>query len=166
MALTGVFAALLCVISPFAIPIGPVSITLATFGVYLSGAVLGPKNGAAAVAIYLLLGFVGLPVFSGFSGGFQRLFGPTGGYLVGYIFAALVTGLFVEKISKPWSSAAGMLLGTAILYAFGTAWFCLISKTALLPALMACVVPFLPGDALKIVCAAVLGDRLRRFVNR
>ena len=95
-----IFSALLCVISPFAIPIGSVSITLATFGVYLSGAVLGCKKGGAAVAVYLMLGFIGLPVFSGFMGGVQRLIGPTGGYLVGYIPCAMITGFFSRKFKR------------------------------------------------------------------
>ena len=121
MAEVAVFSALLCVISPFAIPIGPVSITLATFGVYLSGAELGCKKGGAAVAVYLMLGFIGLPVFSGFMGGVQRLIGPTGGYLVGYIPCAMITGFFSRKFKRLWASAAGMALGTVVLYALGTA---------------------------------------------
>lgn len=163
MALIGVFAALMCVISPFAVPIGPVSITLATFGVYLSGAVLGSKRGGAAVAVYLMLGFVGLPVFSGFAGGIHRLFSPTGGYLVGYIPCAFIAGIFAEKFRKPWADVAGMAAGTAVLYVLGTAWFCLVSHTAVIPALMSCVFPFLPGDALKIICAAALCARLRKI---
>lgn len=166
MAEVAVFSALLCVISPFAIPIGPVSITLATFGVYLSGAELGCKKGGAAVAVYLMLGFIGLPVFSGFMGGVQRLIGPTGGYLVGYIPCAMITGFFSRKFKRLWASAAGMALGTVVLYALGTAWFCLMSGTSLLPALSACVFPFLPGDAAKIACAALLGDRLRKLAER
>ena len=166
MALIGIFAAFMCLISPFSIPIGPVGITLATFAVYLSGASLGWKRGGAAVAIYLLLGFIGLPVFSGFMGGVQRLLGPTGGYLVGYIPCAVITGLFAEKTDKKWSAALGMLIGTAALYALGTAWFCIMSSTSLLPALSACVIPFLPGDAVKIICASILGARLKKLADR
>ena len=93
MALTGMMAALLCVAGPLSLPVGPVPLSLATFAVYLAGAVLGWKRGTAAVALYLLIGLCGLPVFSGFSGGFQKLAGVTGGYLVGYLFCALITGL-------------------------------------------------------------------------
>ncbi len=164
LTLTAVFAALLCVISPFTIPIGPVGISLATFGIYLSGAVLGPKKAGIATAIYLLLGMIGLPVFSGFMGGIQRLAGPTGGYLVGYIPMAAITGFFAERSKKFALLPIGMALGTALLYALGTAWFCMMSGTEIIPALTVCVIPFLPGDALKIACASVLGSRLKKLV--
>ena len=163
--LTAVFAALLCVISPFAVPIGPISVTLATFAVYLSGAVLGAKRGGAAVGVYLLLGFVGLPVFSGFAGGFQQLFGATGGYLVGYIPCAFLSGAFADKIGKPWAYPVGMIAGTVVLYALGTAWFCALTGSALLHALTLCVLPFLSGDAIKIACASVLGSKLRKVLS-
>lgn len=163
--LTAVFAALLCVISPFSVPIGPVGITLATFGIYLSGAVLGRKKAGAAVAVYLLLGLIGLPVFSGFMGGVQRLAGPTGGYLVGYIPCAIITGIFSDRTKKVWVLALGMILGTAALYALGTAWFCIMSGSGLVAALSACVLPFLFGDSVKIACASVLGRKLRAIVE-
>ena len=166
LAKAGVFAALLCVISPFTIPIGPVGITLATFGVYLAGAVLGWKNGGVAVAAYLMLGLIGLPVFSGFSGGIQRLAGPTGGYLVGYIPCAVITGLFAEKIKKFHAIPIGMILGTVVLYLFGTTWYCIMSGSKILPALSMCVIPFLPGDSVKIACASVLGAKLRELSQK
>ena len=166
LTVTAVFAAILCIISPFSIPIGPVGITVAPFGVYLSGAVLGWKRGGIAVAVYLILGFIGLPVFSGFMGGIQRLAGPTGGYLVGYIPCAVITGLFADRISKKWAAPVGMLLGTATLYAFGTAWFCVMSGTGVLPALGTCVLPFLPGDAVKIACAAGIAGKVRGLESR
>ena len=166
MAIAAVFSALMCIISPFAVPVGPISITLATFGVYLCGAVLGSKKGAAAVAIYLMLGFIGLPVFSGFSGGFQKLFSATGGYLVGYIPCAVITGIFADKFGKPWANAAGMALGTAVLYALGTAWFCALTGSKLIPALASCVLPFLIGDGVKIACAVLLAGKLRAAIER
>lgn len=166
LTLTAVFSALLCIISPFAIPVGPISVTLATFGVYLAGASLGLKRGSAAVAIYLMLGFIGLPVFSGFSGGFQRLFGPTGGYMVGYIPCAAITGAFVSRFKRPWAYPVGMAAGTVALYALGTAWYCVLTGAGLLPSLSLCVFPFLLGDGIKIACASVLGYRLRTFTER
>ena len=166
MALTAVFAAFICIISPWTIPIGPVPISLGTAGVYLCAACLGSKRGSSAVAIYLLLGFAGLPVFTGFAGGIHRLFGPTGGYLVGYIPCAFVAGLLIDRIGKLWTYPLGMVLGTAVLYFFGTAWFCLLSGTAIIPALAACVLPFLPGDAVKIACASVLGSKLRAVADK
>ena len=83
LTLTAVMAALICIAGPLTIAIGPVPLSLATFAVYLAGAVLGPKRGTAAVALYLVIGIVGVPVFSGFTGGFQQLAGVTGGSLIG-----------------------------------------------------------------------------------
>ena len=128
LTLIAVMAALLCVAGPLTVPAGPVPLSLATFAVYLSGAILGWKRGAAAVALYLLIGLAGVPVFSAFSGGFQKLAGVTGGYLVGYLFCALITGLgsadpLYQKKSSALFLVLRMIAGTAVLYAFGTAWF-------------------------------------------
>ena len=88
------FSGILCIVAPFTIPVpmSPVPLSLATFVVYLAGALLGAKQGTAGVLVYLLLGAVGLPVFSGFSGGIGVLFGPTGGYLMGYLLCAAIVG--------------------------------------------------------------------------
>lgn len=166
MTITAIFAAFMCVTAPWTIPVGVVPITLATFSVYLASATLGWKRGSIAVAIYLMLGFVGLPVFSGFSGGIQKLVGATGGYLVGYIPMAVATGLFADRFKKAWAYIVGMVAGTAVLYTFGTAWYCIMSGSELIPAIMACVVPFLAGDAVKIVCATVLAAKLRPIAER
>lgn len=163
MVLVALFAALLCVLAPLAVPAGPVPITLATFVVYLAGGLLGAKGGTAAVALYLLLGLMGLPVFSAYQAGLGVVAGVTGGYLVGYLPCALLTGLFAGR--GRWGDAAGMLLGTAVLYAIGTVWFMLQSKNGLAAALSLCVLPFLPGDAVKIALAALLCPRLRPAVS-
>lgn len=97
---TALFAALLCVTAPFSISIGPIPISLATFTVYVAALVCGWKGGCLAVAAYLVLGAVGLPVFSGFMGGFERLVGPTGGYLIGYIPCAITVGIFSDMAKK------------------------------------------------------------------
>ena len=165
----GVMAALICVAGPLSIQIGPVPISLATFAVYLAGAILGWKKGPLAVAIYLLIGCVGIPVFSGFSGGFSRLAGVTGGYLVGYLPCALITGLGVSDApaQKPvWLLPLCMLAGTAVLYALGTAWFMVQTGNTLGASLGMCVIPFLPGDAAKIVAATLIATPVRRAVYR
>ena len=97
MTLTAVMAALICIAGPLTIAAGPVPLSLATFAFMLAGAVLGKKRGTAAVGLYLLIGIIGVPVFSGFSGGFQKLAGVTGGYLVGYLPCAFLTGLGAER---------------------------------------------------------------------
>ena len=85
LTLTAVMAAIICIAGPLTVAVGPIPLSLATFAIYLAGAVLGPKRGTAAVALYLLIGMIGVPVFSGFTGGFQKLAGVTGWYLIGYL---------------------------------------------------------------------------------
>ena len=163
-------AALICVAGPLSIPAGPVPLSLASFAVYITGAVLGPKKGTIAVALYLVIGTIGVPVFSGFSGGFQKLAGVTGGYLAGYIPCALLTGLGAERAVKPgarrWILPAAMAAGTLVLYGIGTAWFMIQTGNALGAALSLCVVPFLPGDAAKIIGACLLTFPVRKALEK
>ena len=168
MTLVAVMAALICVAGPLTVAIGPIPLSLATFAIYLAGALLGPGRGALAVALYLLIGAVGVPVFSGFSGGFQKLAGVTGGYLVGYLPCAWLTGLGArgETSVARWRLPAVMALGTAALYAIGTTWFMLQTKNPLGAALGMCVLPFLPGDAIKIAAATLLARPIRRAIYR
>ena len=132
-------ATLISVCAWITVPIGPVPFTLQTFGVFCALCTLGGAWGTVSVLVYLGLGLIGLPVFSGFTGGVGKLAGPTGGYLIGFIFAALafwgVTALFG---TGPLPSLLGMALGNFLCYAFGTAWFMLAasSKPSLAAALM------------------------------
>ena len=166
MVLIALFAAILCIAAPFSISAGPIPITLATLAIYLAAVLLDTKKAVAAVAVYLLLGAVGLPVFSGFSGGIHRLIGPTGGYLIGYLPCAFLTAFLIEKVKHFWSYPLGMILGTAVLYGFGTAWYCLQSHTSFSAALPACVFPFLPGDALKIIAACTVGITVKKVMKK
>ena len=100
MTLTAVMAALICIAGPLVIPAGPIPLSLATLAVYLAGAALGKKWGTIAAGLYLLIGIAGVPVFSGFSGGFQKLAGVTGGYLAGYLPCAFLSGLGAELAEK------------------------------------------------------------------
>ena len=170
MTLTAVMTALICIAGPVSLFIGPIPLSLATFAVYMAGAVLGSKRGAAAVAVYLLIGIIGIPVFSGFSGGFQKLAGPTGGYLAGYLPCAFLTGIGTEKADAAgqggWIRPAMMAAGTALLYLMGTVWFMIQSGNGLGASLSLCVLPFLPGDAVKILAATLLTAPVRRAVYR
>lgn len=165
-----VFAALTAVLAPFSIPgPGAVPISLATFAVMLSGLILGPWAGALSQLIYVLLGAVGVPVFSGFSGGLGKLAGPTGGYIIGYLFLAFLCGLIYGRLGRKKQGAAkyavmvaAMLVGTAVLYLFGTLWFMHLMEADLATALSLCVIPFLPGDAIKIAVAALIVPRLEK----
>ncbi len=173
LAVTAVMTAVLCITAPFSIPVGPVPVSLATLIIMLTVYILGWKCGTVSILIYLLLGAVGLPVFSGFSGGFVKLAGPTGGYLVGYVLLALIAGLFFrlghtfpKLIITRLIQAAGMLLGTAALYALGTAWFCIVTDSALAYALSLCVLPFIPGDLIKIIIVLLLGDTIKKRLRQ
>lgn len=169
MVFTALFAALICVAAPFSIQAGPIPISLATFAIYLTGAILGGKRGMVATAVYILIGAVGLPVFSGFRSGFGTLFGPTGGYIIGYIPLVLITGIFAEmnakKINRAVITVIGMILATAALYTFGTVWYMIVSGNDLATALKLCALPFIPGDAIKIVCATALSVPLKAKLN-
>jgi biotin transport system substrate-specific component len=137
-------------------PFSPVPITGQTFAVLLLGALYGSKRGPATVATYLVLGVMGLPVFAGGASGVARLVGPTAGYLVGFLAAAFVVGSLSERgwDRKPWTTAASMVIGSAMIYVIGVLW---LSKFVGWPAVLSTgVLPFLPGDALKIALATLL----------
>ena len=171
MVLTALFAAILCILAPISLPIGPVPMSLASFVIYISVYVLGWKRSAVMCAVYLLIGLVGLPVFSGFEGGVGKLAGPTGGYLIGYIFLAVVCGLFVDlfvadKIQNRVIHFIGMIVGTAVLYVFGTAWFCMSTRMGVVAALSVCVFPFIVGDLVKMLISVSVGPTLRTLVKK
>ena len=161
-------AAICCVLGPFTVPIGPVPVSFVMIGIYLSVYALGMGRGTIAVAVYLLIGLCGLPVFSGFSGGPAKLFGPTGGYLIGYLFLALISGWFIDRFSirKWYLHLIGMVLGMAICYTFGTAWFMILMKMGLAESLTLCVFPFIPFDLIKILLCYGLGSAVRTGLAR
>lgn len=160
-------AAVLCVLGPLSVPVGPVPVAMANFGVSLAAWLLGPRYGALSVAAYLLLGAVGAPVFAGAGAGAAVLFGPTGGYLIGYLAQALIGGWAVERSGgRALWSGLGLAAGVAVSYAFGTAWFILQMGCTLPYALTVCVLPFIPFDAAKVALASVLGSILRRALHR
>jgi len=160
-------AAVICVVGPFTLPIGPVPITLAPLAILLSVYILGTKKGTIALLIYLLIGAVGVPVFSGFTGGIGKLAGPTGGYLVGYIIFALIAGWFIHRFyDKVVIQFLGMVLALAVLYAFGTAWLAYSAGMTFGAALAVGVLPFIVFDLIKIVITIVLGRAVRSRLLR
>ena len=165
---TALFAALIVVFAQLQIPMpGLVPISLATFGVMMCGLLLGWRYGALAVAVYILLGAVGVPVFAGFKGGVSALLGPTGGYIIGYLPYAVLAGLPSPSLQeKFWGRCLLLVLGTAVCYILGTAWFIHATGRTLAESLGLCVVPFLPGDAAKIILSALLAPRLRKAMKR
>ena len=166
MTLIALMAALICIAGPLSISIGPIPITLSNFAVYLAAAVLGSRKGTLATALFLLIGLIGLPVFSGFIGGPQKLIGPTGGYLIGYLPGAWIGGLGVKagqtEPDSKWRLPLCLALATLVIYILGTVWFVLQSGKTLAGALSLCVFPFLPGDAIKIIAVSLLAWPIRK----
>lgn len=161
MVLTALFTALIIAGSYIALPVGPVPVVLATLFILLAGMLLGFRSGLAAVGVYLLLGAVGLPVFSGGKGGFATFMGPTGGYLAGYLLSAGVSGLIVGPTKR--GGQAGLLrrviaalAGTAIIYLPGLPWLKHSLGMEWPQALAAGLTPFILGDALKAISAVIL----------
>ena len=172
MAMTALMTAVLCILGPLSIPIGPVPLSLTLVGVYLCAYTLGSRRGTLAVLVYVLLGAFGLPVFSGFAGGPAKLLGPTGGYIVGFLLTAFICGSFIglsERISGKVMSvvvqAFGMLLGLFACYALGTIWFSFLADVTIVQALSTCVIPFVAFDMIKIALGMALGLTIKKALN-
>ena len=163
MVLIALMTAVTCVLGPLSIPLpfSPVPISLTNFAIFLAIFVLGMKNGTISFIIYLLLGAVGVPVFSSFRGGLQVLAGPTGGYLIGFIFLALIMGFALDHFDrKRVPTIIGMIIGMAVCYAFGTVWLAKLLSLSFKEGLMMGVIPYLAGDVAKIIIAAIVGPKL------
>lgn len=163
MVLIALMTAVTCVLGPLSIPLpfSPVPISLTNFAIFLAIFVLGMKNGTISFIIYLLLGAVGVPVFSSFRGGLQVLAGPTGGYLIGFIFLALIMGFALDHFDRKLvPTIIGMIIGMVVCYAFGTVWLAKLLSLSFKEDLMMGVIPYLPGDAAKIIIAAIVGPKL------
>jgi len=166
MVYASLFAALMAAGAYLAIPIGPVPIVLQNMFVFLAGLILGSRWGAASVAVYLLAGACGLPVFAGGLGGIGRIIGPTGGYLLGYLPTVLVIGLISKRSrEKVRYDVLAMVCGACVLYACGITWLKILTHMTWLKALAVGMYPFLPGDALKIAAAAAIARTLRPVVR-
>ena len=153
----GCCAALIAVCAWLAVPVGEIAITLQTFGIYFALLLLGGGKGTVACVVYLLLGVVGLPVFSGFQGGFGILLGPTGGYLWGFAVLALC----YWALNKPLGNTLSIILGTVACYTCGTLWFAFLYGGSLWVILLKCVVPYLIPDGIKLILALYLHKRIR-----
>ncbi len=156
------FTALIAILAQISIPLpGGVPLTLQTFAVPLAGLILGPKRGTISAVLYVLLGAVGVPVFAGFTGGLSIVLGLTGGFIISFPLMALLAGFAVNKSVKSPLLWLWLLLGAVVNYAVGTIWFMLVSKTGLMEALVACVLPFIVTSIIKILLTGFLGTMLR-----
>lgn len=166
----GLSAALITICAWINIPL-TVPVTLQTLGICLVAGLFGTKRGTLATIIYVILGFIGVPVFAGFKGGIAAVLGSTGGYIVGFIFTALITGIFADKFKgRLVPLLIGMSIGVIACYIFGTAWFALVYAKQGTPESIAtilgwCVIPFIIPDIVKIVIAALLTNKLKKFVK-
>ena len=168
--LTAFFAALTVIFSAISIPIpiSPVPFSLAIVAIFLAGALLPKTQAAVAQIVYLLLGIIGLPVFSKFSGGLGVIAGPTGGYLIAYPIMAFIIALIIEKAGKRNFIVylVSMLCGLAVLYAVGTLWLSVEAHMPFAAALSAGVIPFIIPDVVKAVLASILAVMLYKVVAK
>lgn len=171
--LCAMFAALCCATAPVSIPLpGGVPVTLQTAAVFLTALLLGPLYGFVAVLVYVLLGAVGLPVFAGLSGGIGSLVGLSGGFIMSWPFAAALAGFLYYKfgrnekgLKKYATMIIAMLLGSVIIYTVGLTQFIFLTKMSISASLAACMIPFIPGDVLKMVLVAIIVPTLERALK-
>lgn len=167
LAFIALSVAFLCVLSPISIPLFSIPVSLATFAVFLVSAVCGGVRGGLAVVTYILLGLIGLPVFSGFSAGVGVLFSVSGGYLIGYIPCSLLNGFLIEAFpQKKLVYPLAMLCGLSVCYALGVTWLFFSTNVGFGQALLVGVLPFVTFDCVKIVAASLLSFAVKRALNR
>ena len=160
--------AVLCILAPISLPLPAVSValTLATFVIYLMAYILTPKQALASVSIYLLLGAVGLPVFSGYMAGISRFASPGGGYLIGYLFLAGISSFFIHRFPGTAMQVGGMFTGTIVMYCIGTFWLAYTTGTTFSAALPAGMLIFLPPDMVKILLASYIGRKIQLHIKK
>lgn len=169
LVLAAMFTAITAVAAQLIIPLGftPVPFSMAIVAVFITGALLSPKAALLSQLAYILLGAAGFPVFSGFSGGLQKLAGPTGGYLIAYPVAALIIALVAEKWGHGvFKYAVAMFAGLAVIYTIGTIQLMLLTGSNLAAALAMAVVPFAPLDAVKVILSSLASAALYKALKR
>lgn len=161
--------ATICILAPISIPVPlfPVALTLCTFALYLTAYLLPWKEAVAATGLYLLIGSIGIPVFSGYQAGVGRFAAAGGGYMVGYLFLTGIASYFVHRYpDTTWLQILGMVLGTIVLYTLGTFWMAHVIGQTFLATLPAGALIFLPMDAVKIGISCCIGQKVSRYVYR
>lgn len=169
LVLTAFMSAFMCILSPLSIslPLTPVPISLGLFAVLICSYLLEPFSAFFCILIYIALGSLGLPVFSGFNGGISRLIGPTGGFLIGFLFTVLISSFFIHKFKANYFiQFTAMILSIIPCYIFGSLWFSFQQRVALGMAVKTCVLPFILIDFIKVIMALISGNLLIKYLNK
>ena len=167
---TALMAAVLCILGPIVVPIGVVPMSFANMAIYLTIILLDKKKAVISTVLYLLIGLVGIPVFAGFGAGAGKLFGPTGGYLMGYLVLSFVGGNLLEKgraqgNKRIFAQFLALSTGTIGLYFVGTLWLMYQSKLTLMTVLSIGVFPFIAFDVVKIILAISIGNSIKKRIK-
>jgi len=165
---TALMAVLIAVCAWISIPI-EIPFTLQTFGVFLTLKLMGGKYGTVSILVYILLGLAGVPVFANFTAGAGILLGPTGGYIIGFLFTGLIYLVLQRWTTNPYSEDGVLLAGLAICYLFGTVWFVHVmgqrgNAFSFIQALTVCVVPYLVPDLCKLALSHFLAIRIKSAI--
>ena len=167
LVLASLFAALTAVCAQISLPVPPVPASLSIFAVLLCGAVLGPRWSALSISGYVVMGAIGLPVFAGFRGGPNVLFGTTGGYLLGYVLCAYAVGVLSRRLPRSAPARfAAMALCLPLCYLPGVLWMMTITRADAFTAAVSGVIAFVPSDLVKALLAAALSVRLERALMK
>ena len=151
------FTAIICIVSPFTIPIGVVPISLSSLAIFLTCAVLNVKQATITIIAYILIGLAGIPVFSSFTGGLSVILGVTGGFIIGYIPCVIITSVILKIFeNKKALYFIAFIVGTLVLYAFGVGYYMLAYQVTFSVAILTCVIPFIVVDIIKIILATLL----------
>jgi hypothetical protein len=169
ISIIALMSAIICILAPISIPLGftDIPISLGLFAILITAYVLTPTQAVISVLIYILLGSFGLPVFSKYTGGIGVLFGPTGGYIIGYLATVSISSYIIHKFpGNILYQAISLVIGVILCYLLGTIWFSMQKVMPFSKALILCVFPFIPADILKIIISIFIGNEInKRLVN-
>lgn len=168
---TALATSIIILCSWITVPIGTIPITLQTFAIFICATLLGEKKGTVSLIVYLLLGIVGLPIFSSFQSGFAVLLGATGGYLTGFIFITIIGGFFCRKFSNNTVlTYIGLITGLFLCYLSGTLWYVCVylknfSWSNISSVLLTCVLPYIIPDLIKMQLAIILSKKIKTVLK-
>ena len=162
LVICGLFASITSVLAQIAIPFpGGVPLTLQTLAMSLTGIILGSKRGFIAQGLYVILGAIGMPIFANFTGGLQILLGPTGGFILSFPIMTYIIGYICERKNSKIYIVLAIIIGNIVNYSIGVIQFSFITKSTIIQSFIYCIVPFVIGDILKIICATSIGMKIK-----